>query len=322
MVSKKDHVGSRPTVRTKLPRRWMTASIATKTIVEELLRSGIHDTMAAASRASGLDYKTFRAIAQQLGLWAPNQGRKGVFGRPLENFNRSIPLADILAGWHPQYGTSKLKKRLVADNVLPDMCAVCGTGPTWNGSPLTLQLDHINGNSSDHRLVNLRIICPNCHSQTVTFAGRGKTGIPVRLHAFQEVQSKVVQHLMEGECIRQALLKAGLSDAKYYYEAVQLLAATSPEVANCKAFERYRPNRTPKTKRSPAEYRHAQHQLWLAAQAERLAKLQAADIDFQRLGWATQVARLLDMPPQKVVPWIRKVDPEFLNKCKLRTPRA
>jgi 5-methylcytosine-specific restriction endonuclease McrA len=51
-------------------------------------------------------------------------------------------------------------------------CKWCKNSGMWNGKALTLQLDHINGISNDHRLVNLRWLCPNCHSQTPTYAGR------------------------------------------------------------------------------------------------------------------------------------------------------
>ena len=49
---------------------------------------------------------------------------------------------------------------------------LCGQGEQWNGKKLVLQLDHINGDSSDNQILNLRLLCPNCHSQTDTFAGR------------------------------------------------------------------------------------------------------------------------------------------------------
>jgi Zn finger protein HypA/HybF involved in hydrogenase expression len=51
-------------------------------------------------------------------------------------------------------------------------CSECGQGRKWHGKPLVLQIDHVNGDSTDNRFENLRYLCPNCHSQTSTFAGR------------------------------------------------------------------------------------------------------------------------------------------------------
>lgn len=66
------------------------------------------------------------------------------------------------------------KARLIREGVLANKCAKCGLGPEWNGAALVLALDHINGVGDDNRLENLRLLCPNCHSQTETFAGRNK----------------------------------------------------------------------------------------------------------------------------------------------------
>ena len=53
-------------------------------------------------------------------------------------------------------------------------CEICGLGGEWQGKPMVLILDHINGNPTDNRLENLRFVCPNCNSQLPTFAGRNK----------------------------------------------------------------------------------------------------------------------------------------------------
>lgn len=67
-----------------------------------------------------------------------------------------------------------LKERLIKEGLKEDKCEACGIGNEWNGYPLTLQLDHINGNHSDNRLENLRILCPNCHSQTSTWGMKSR----------------------------------------------------------------------------------------------------------------------------------------------------
>ncbi len=69
---------------------------------------------------------------------------------------------------------TRLKERLIEEGILENKCEECGIENFWNGKPLVLQLDHINGNNRDHRIENLRILCSNCHSQTSNFAGKNK----------------------------------------------------------------------------------------------------------------------------------------------------
>jgi transposase-like protein len=61
----------------------------------------------------------------------------------------------------------------------PYLCAGCGVGNVWNGLPLTLQVDHIDGCFANCRAENLRFLCPNCHTQTSTHAGRNRAKNPV-----------------------------------------------------------------------------------------------------------------------------------------------
>jgi transposase-like protein len=65
-----------------------------------------------------------------------------------------------------------LRSFIKRNGLLKHECQECGLGPVWNNKPLVLHIDHINGINNDHRLENLRYLCPNCHSQTETYAYR------------------------------------------------------------------------------------------------------------------------------------------------------
>jgi hypothetical protein len=85
----------------------------------------------------------------------------------------SIPLELILVNNGPySIATSSLRKRLIKAGLLEEKCAQCGCDPIWQSKRLVLQLDHIDGSRKNNILSNLRLLCPNCHSQTPTFAGK------------------------------------------------------------------------------------------------------------------------------------------------------
>lgn len=83
-----------------------------------------------------------------------------------------VPYSELLTK-NSKHRISKLRKKsLIKDGLLQNVCQICMMKPTWNEKPLILRLDHINGNSYDNRLQNLRLVCPNCDSQLPTFCGR------------------------------------------------------------------------------------------------------------------------------------------------------
>ncbi|MEU1086163.1 HNH endonuclease signature motif containing protein [Streptomyces sp. NPDC005576] len=69
--------------------------------------------------------------------------------------------------------SSRLKRALMLLGT-DERCAGCGAAGTWQGHPLPLEVDHIDGNWRNNRVENLRMLCPNCHSTTDTYRGRNK----------------------------------------------------------------------------------------------------------------------------------------------------
>jgi 5-methylcytosine-specific restriction endonuclease McrA len=74
-------------------------------------------------------------------------------------------------------GRHNLKIRLVSDGLNDGSCERCGIAE-WRGRPITMALHHISGDRLDNRLENLELLCPNCHSQTDTYAGRNGRQTP------------------------------------------------------------------------------------------------------------------------------------------------
>lgn len=65
--------------------------------------------------------------------------------------------------------SDRLKKLLLRAGLLKEVCSICSQGPIWNNLPLTMQLDHIDGNPQNNNFINLQLLCPNCHTQTKTW---------------------------------------------------------------------------------------------------------------------------------------------------------
>lgn len=139
----------------------------TKDMILEVINSS--KSMREASTKLNCHFNTFKKYAIEYDLYKPNQSGKGIL-KPKEK--GLISLTEILEGKHPSYQTYKLKLRLLKANLLDNKCAICGFSGDWNNKPINLILDHINGINHDHKLQNLRLVCPMCDTQLSTFKSK------------------------------------------------------------------------------------------------------------------------------------------------------
>lgn len=107
----------------------------------------------------------------------------------------------------------KIKRHFQSHNIYK--CTECGIDK-WNDKPITLEIDHIDGDGNNNELANLRYLCPNCHSQTHTWKGKNIKRKVITdeelLHAINNTSN-----------IRQALIVVGLTPKGKNYDRVSKL---------------------------------------------------------------------------------------------------
>lgn len=115
--------------------------------------------------------------------------------------------------------TNSLRRYLV--ETTGGVCSECGINSLWNNKPLTLHIDHIDGNRLNNTIDNLRLLCPNCHSQTSTYAGRNNNNYTNHCKVTDE---KLKTALRLSDNIHQALTEVGLAiTGPNYKRCYQLL---------------------------------------------------------------------------------------------------
>jgi len=182
-----------------------SSTVPTRRLVAELLASGL--ARAEVARALGISKATVSYHARRLGAdidercarrydwdavqrfydqghgvracmatfgfsaasWASAVKRGAVRARPSSMSINNLLVAGTYRGRH------YVKARLLREGLKDNRCEHCGLAD-WRGQELTLALHHVNGVRNDNRLENLELLCPNCHSQTDTFAGRNRPG--------------------------------------------------------------------------------------------------------------------------------------------------
>lgn len=93
----------------------------------------------------------------------------------LTEYQKSIRLDDTeVFVENSTYPRHKIKDRILKQKLIDYHCSCCGIGPEWQGKPMPLILDHINGVNNDNRLQNLRFVCSNCDTQLPTYKSKNR----------------------------------------------------------------------------------------------------------------------------------------------------
>ena len=157
---------------TKKSNSWEKSGIKPKNIPQQEFIDicNSSESMAHAASRLGLHFTTFKKYATNYSCYNTNQSGKGI--------KKNIPNHKTLeqlqaANTKERKSNIPLKKRLIQEGILDYKCDICEI-VEWKGQRLSLHLDHIDGNRDNNNLNNLRLLCPNCHSQTPTYCRKNK----------------------------------------------------------------------------------------------------------------------------------------------------
>ncbi|MGW3122086.1 HNH endonuclease signature motif containing protein [Streptomyces sp. NPDC001107] len=150
----------------KWTREILQVAVSASTNMCEVLRhlglevvGGHHTHISRRIKAYDIDTSHFQVPTRRGKAWRPRTPEGLLVEQPVGQARR-IP-------------SDRLKWAMTALG-MRERCARCGTEAVWRGHPLPLEVDHIDGNWRDNRIENLRFLCPNCHSTTDSYRGRGK----------------------------------------------------------------------------------------------------------------------------------------------------
>jgi len=150
----------------KWTRELLQEAVSASTNMCEVLRflglevvGGHHTHISRRIKTYGIDTSHFHVPTRRGKAWRPRTPEAFLVEQPIESARR-VP-------------SDRLRWAMTSTGV-PERCAMCGIDAVWRGCPLPLEVDHIDSSWRNNRIENLRFLCPNCHSTTDGYRGRGK----------------------------------------------------------------------------------------------------------------------------------------------------
>lgn len=183
------------------------------------LKNGKNCCNSSVNKCAGMRAKNSNGLKQ-----AYKEGKKLYNPFTNEHRERSIisrkeKAKDRLLTDNSTLSNHAIKKILFETLNWEDKCNTCNISD-WYGSKLSLQLDHIDGNSSNNKINNLRLLCPNCHSLTSTFCGKS-----INTGKRKVSDEELIKAIESSKNIRQALISVKLTPKGANYARAYKLSA-------------------------------------------------------------------------------------------------
>jgi Zn finger protein HypA/HybF involved in hydrogenase expression len=201
------------------------------------------------------------------------------------------------------------RKIIISKNSL---CEECGVGEEWNGKKLTLEVDHIDGNSQNNLNTNFRVLCPNCHSQTGTFSRR-------KYVSYKSIKIEDIENIIQLDWNLIDIfhgLKLNQRNplcVNYIKNLLKNYSGSNIRIIRLKDKFIYGIvlEKTIKEKKIKYEYSRLSNDYLIKI---LIKNIEMSNISFTQHGWVKEVSKILLIKPQKVTSWMRREMPEFWNK--------
>jgi transposase-like protein len=217
------------------------------------------------------------------------------------NINWEKEILNVLKGEKKisPFALSSLRKWIINKDLLSYKCNRCNINK-WEGSDLTLDLEHKDGNRKNNKLENLEFLCPNCHSQTSTFRGKNskkKNNTPIS-------PEQVIKLYGQGLNINEILERINFSNGGNYNTVYKILKNNNIVI----------PTKEDNFKlKKEIEAKKIENKIKLLQ--KRIDLIFNSNIDFNNKGWGKKVSQIINMTPSASLKFIYREMPEFSKKC-------
>lgn len=127
----------------------------------------------------------------------------------IKGFTKKVNEEDLFDS-NSKHQRRVLRTHIIKNRLLPYKCAICGI-TEWQGKPISLELDHINGINNDNRLENLRFLCPNCHSQTPTYGSKNQSKKVINYNITEELKETIINEYLKEKNASKVCTNLGLN---------------------------------------------------------------------------------------------------------------